>query len=170
MIKILKIQIKRYRSINDLILNIDSSLNISTICGRNNVGKTNVLRAIALFFNEINYDKKVDMPERKQFTGGGSKFPIISISFIENNILYEIIKDYDTSKLETNEDFVYKGKKNNIEIDEAEIKSFLKKIEFFYLPSINISFPRTINLLINEDFFDIEFGNTRLSKDKKKRL
>lgn len=168
MIKILKIQIKRYRSINDLILNIDSSLNISTICGRNNVGKTNVLRAIALFFNEINYDKKVDMPERKQFTGGGSKFPIISISFIENNILYEIIKDYDTSKLETNEDFVYKGKKNNIEIDEAEIKSFLKKIEFFYLPSINISFPRTINLLINEDFFDIEFGNTRLSKDKKK--
>ena len=52
MIRIENIQIKRYRSINDLTLNIDKNYNITTICGQNNVGKTNVLRAISLFFNK----------------------------------------------------------------------------------------------------------------------
>ncbi|OJV28679.1 MAG: hypothetical protein BGO32_02370 [Bacteroidetes bacterium 37-13] len=167
MIRIKKIQIKRYRSINDLTLNIDESYNISTICGRNNVGKTNVLRAIALFFNEIEYDKKIDMPERKQFTGGSSKFPVITIWFEEGSDKYEISKNYDTPK-ESKEDFLFDGIKNGTNLTEKEIIIFLKKIEFFYLESINISFPKTIGLLINEDFFEIEFGKTRLSKEKKK--
>jgi AAA15 family ATPase/GTPase len=49
MIRIESIHIKRFRSINDLTLNIDSTYNIVTVCGQNNVGKTNILRAISLF-------------------------------------------------------------------------------------------------------------------------
>lgn len=168
MIQINSILIKRFRSINDLTLEIDNDLNISTICGRNNVGKTNVLRAIALFFNEIEFDKKVDMPERKQMTGGGSKFPLITVCFTEGSDKFDIIKNYDTTKLDNQDDYFFKGTKNGIEIDKNQIEKFLKKIDFFYLESINISFPKTISVLINEDFFDIEFGRSRLSKDKKK--
>ena len=46
--KIKSIDIKRYRSIDDLKLVIDTSTNFISICGPNNVGKTNVLRALNL--------------------------------------------------------------------------------------------------------------------------
>ena len=52
--KIKEISIKRYRSILNLTLEIDDIDKISTICGANNVGKTNVLRAIDTFFNPSN--------------------------------------------------------------------------------------------------------------------
>ena len=50
-IKIEKVEIERFRSIlKKLELNIDISYNLISICGQNNVGKTNTLRAINLFF------------------------------------------------------------------------------------------------------------------------
>ena len=58
MLIITKVEIKRYRSINDLVINIDESHNIVTFCGQNNVGKTNILRAIALFFNKMTFHIK----------------------------------------------------------------------------------------------------------------
>lgn len=63
MIKITEFLIKRYRSINELKLNITEDYNISTICGQNNVDKTNVLRAISLFFDKIEFIFKEDVPE-----------------------------------------------------------------------------------------------------------
>jgi predicted ATP-dependent endonuclease of OLD family len=79
MLKITKIQIKRFRSINDLTLEIDSLHNIITICGQNNVGKTNVLRALSLFFNKVFFSFKDDVPEYKQMTLGASVYPYISL-------------------------------------------------------------------------------------------
>ncbi|MBK6785210.1 MAG: AAA family ATPase [Saprospiraceae bacterium] len=47
--KINKIHIKRFRSILDLKLEINTENNFSTICGANNSGKTNVLKALNIF-------------------------------------------------------------------------------------------------------------------------
>src|SRR3970040_370483 len=44
--KIKSITIKRFRSIMNLTLNIDELSYLITICGANNSGKTNVLRAL----------------------------------------------------------------------------------------------------------------------------
>ena len=43
MISIEKIKIERFRSILKLELSIDTSFNLVSICGQNNVGKTNTL-------------------------------------------------------------------------------------------------------------------------------
>lgn len=167
--KITKVDIKRFRSINNLSLDISNTSNLVTICGQNNVGKTNVLRAIKLFFKPLEFNYRQDIPEFKQMTGGASVYPIIIITFNQNNVIWRITKDFNPIKI--SEDSVLNhsitGKKNNIEITEKEILKELSKIHFFYLPSINISFPELINYIIDDQFLDIEFGKSRMSGKKK---
>lgn len=169
MIKILEIQIKRFRSINDLTLPISEDYNISTICGQNNVGKTNVLRAIRLFFDKSNFDFKKDVPEFKQMTLGATVYPLILLKFKDKKgDIYEIEKNYDIRRINESspKDYTLNGKKNNEELKEDEIKRFLESINLFFLPSINVSFPETINYLIDEKFLDIEFGNAKMKGKK----
>lgn len=82
MISIEKIKIERFRSILKLELSIDTSFNLVSICGQNNVGKTNTLRAINLFFNPEEYDIFLDRPVLKQAQGGASIDPTITITFL----------------------------------------------------------------------------------------
>lgn len=94
MLKIINVSIKRYRSIIDLALPIEDN-NIIVLCGKNNVGKTNTLRAINLFFHPEAYDVYLDMPKIKHATGGQSIYPLIELTFkdCENNIFYVITRD-----------------------------------------------------------------------------
>jgi predicted ATP-dependent endonuclease of OLD family len=166
--RISRIEIKRFRSINNLTLTISESSNLITICGQNNVGKTNILRALNLFFNKKEFDFKKDIPEFKQMTGGASVFPLIKITFTVNNNLWEISKNFDPKKITdtTENNYHLIGKKNTINIDEKETLKFLSSINFFYLPSINISFPEIINFLVDDQFLDIEFGKSRMKGKK----
>jgi predicted ATP-dependent endonuclease of OLD family len=170
MIKITEVLIKRYRSINELKLVITEDYNISTICGQNNVGKTNVLRAISLFFDKTDFVFKEDVPEYKQMTLGASIYPSISISIKDDkkNEEYYITKDYNIKKIadDSTKQYAISGKKNNSEIASNECEKFLESINVFYLPSINVSFPETINYLIDDKFLDIEFGNSRMKGKK----
>lgn len=170
MIKIENIQIKRYRSISDLTLNIDETYNIATICGQNNVGKTNVLRAISLFFNKTQFFFKEDVPEFKQMTLGATVYPLITLQLkdVKKNIIYSITKDYNIKKIEDDsiKQYTISGKKNDIEITSSECEKILESINVFFLPSINVSFPETINYLIDDKFLDIEFGNSRMKGRK----
>lgn len=170
MIRIENIQIKRYRSINDLTLNIDETYNIVTICGQNNVGKTNVLRAISLFFNKTKFIFNEDVPEFKQMTLGATVYPTIALQLkdVKKDITYSITKDYNIKKIEddSTKQYTVSGKKNDIEITSSECEKFLENINVFFLPSINVSFPETINYLIDDKFLDIEFGNSRMKGKK----
>src|SRR5690554_1605394 len=137
--RISNIEIKRFRSINNLKLEISENYNISTICGQNNVGKTNVLRALNIFFrpNEFNYKK--DVPEFKQMTGGASVFPLITIDFKNGNDTWKISKDFNPKKIpdDNTSNHLLVGKKNGIKTEQKEIEKELSKLYFFYLPSIN---------------------------------
>ena len=139
MIRIENIQIKRYRSINDLTLNIDKNYNITTICGQNNVGKTNVLRAISLFFNKTKFIFKEDVPEFKQMTLGATVYPLITLQLkdIKKDITYSITKDYNIKKIEddSTKQYTISGEKNNIKIEPNECEKFLESINVFFLPS-----------------------------------
>ncbi|MCK9482368.1 MAG: AAA family ATPase [Bacteroidia bacterium] len=170
MIRIENIKIKRYRSINDLILNLDETHNIITICGQNNVGKTNVLRAISLFFNKTDFSFKDDIPEYKQMTLGATVYPHISITIkdVKKNNSYSIVKDFNVKNIEDNsiKQYSITGKKDGIDITSKDCEKLLESINVLFLPSINVSFPETINYLIDDKFLDIEFGNTRMRGKK----
>lgn len=161
--KIRSIQIKRFRSILNLKLNLDSLEHITTICGANNAGKTNVLRAINLFFNPKDYKASEDSPNHK-FNGsrGGKVYPEISVDFEDNNIIYRITKAFDIEGISkiTGEKILLT--KEKLPLDDSSINSLLNKISFFYIPSINISFPDLINNLI-EEIYDLEYSNSRFS-------
>lgn len=83
---ITKIHIKRFRSILNLELEINELSKFITICGANNTGKTNVFRALNIFFNPDEYIDADDSPNHK-FHGsrGGTAFPEITIYFRNKN-------------------------------------------------------------------------------------
>lgn len=94
MIKIIHAEINRFRSIMSLELDFENDYNLVTICGKNNVGKTNVLRAINIFFNPDDYEPQTDMPVFKVATGGTTTHPKIVIQFLDDvsSTIYSIEK------------------------------------------------------------------------------
>ena len=170
MIKIKTIQIERYRSIINLKIEINNDNNFIAICGENNTGKTNTLRAIDLFFNPEKYKKDKDVPFHKlEGSRGGSISPKILIDFLlEDDDIYRIERNFDLNGLKET-----KGQKLKIEgirgnkedISHDETKKFLSKIQLFFIESINISFPDLIKKVI-EDVYDIEYSDSRFSGNK----
>jgi len=165
MIKIKEIHIKRYRSILDLKISVNDNNNLITICGENNTGKTNTLRAIDLFFNPEKYVPDRDIPYHK-FEGsrGGSVYPDISIDFlVEDGDIYRVHKKFNLDSIDKTEGKKLKitGIRNREEsMNDKAIKIFLGKINFFFIESINVSFPKLINNLIDE-LYDIEYSQSR---------
>ncbi|ULG74446.1 ATP-dependent nuclease [Macrococcus brunensis] len=108
-----KIQISNFRSYknNENVLKDIKNLNMFT--GKNNSGKTNILRAINLFFNPKEYDPKLDMNMIKQLTGGGTKHPKIKLEIHDENItinnknVFNIELDLNF-KVNANDKFSYK--------------------------------------------------------------
>lgn len=160
MLLIKKILIKRFRSIMDLKLDIDTNYNYITVCGENNVGKTNVLKAINLFFNPNTFNKTKDRPYTKQITGGSSKDPTIEIVFFdsEQNTTYTITRNFNIK----NNKVLYEtyGKNNNTKeiLKNDYIDKILSKVLFFYIDSININLPNSINNTIL-DIYDTEYND-----------
>lgn len=169
MIKITSIKIQRFRSILNLELKVDDPSNIITICGPNNVGKTNVLRAINLFFNPELYVQSDDIPTIKVATGGGSIHPKIQLTIYDESesIYYEITRDFGakdgntlSGKLSSEN-----GPKKKTIITLDNINQILSKIEFIFIPSINTNMPELIEL-ITQDMLDIRYDKSRFSQNK----
>jgi predicted ATP-dependent endonuclease of OLD family len=164
MIKIQSIQIERYRSILNLKLEFNEHNNFITICGENNTGKTNTLRAINLFFNPDKYNPQADIPFHKlEGSRGAATAPKISIEFLlQDDDIYRIQRSFNLTELEntTGKKLKSNTRTNHEEMNENEINIFLRKIEFFFIESINISFPKVINSII-EDIYDIEYDKSR---------
>ncbi|PSF34955.1 hypothetical protein C7H19_18290 [Aphanothece hegewaldii CCALA 016] len=165
MIKIKNIQIERYRSIINLKLEVNTDNNFITICGENNTGKTNTLRAIDLFFNPDKYNRQADVPFHKlEGSRGGATTPKISIDFLlDDEDIYRISRSFDLDKITKTTGKKLKNKNfrdKQEDMTDHEINNFFSKIEFFFAESINISFPKLINQII-EDIYDIEYDKTR---------
>lgn len=174
MIKISSVTIKRFRSIIDMTLPISSENNMISICGQNNVGKTNTLRAINLFFHPELYERQIDMPKIKNATGGQAIYPRIEVTFYDDkkNEYYEIIRDIkDYSGTEEGlkgAAYFLKGKRkvNKTNLSKEEITKILSSIEFIYIESINIMIPELIKNL-TEDMIDVQYDRARFTQSKK---
>lgn len=142
----------------NLNLNIEDLSEIITICGANNSGKTNILRALEIFFKPFKYIPEYDAPNHK-FNGsrGQSVYPEISIIFSDDINKYEIKKIFDINGLKSTT-----AKLNGEILSTDKIDQFLSKFSFFYIPSININFPELVNNLI-EEIYDLEYEKTRFT-------
>lgn len=173
MIKIVGIQINRYRSILSLDINLDCDNNLVAICGKNNVGKTNTLKAIRLFFQPDEFNMN-DVPTIKIATGGQSVYPKIAITFINtlNSTYYNITRtfknDVDFNNKLTGYSYSLKGKsktnKKVLTIDE--INTFLDEIYFVFIDSVNVFLPDLIGK-ITDDMISVQYDRARFSLSKK---
>ena len=123
--------------------------------GKNNVGKTNVLRAIYLFFNPETYEPISDRNMVKQITGGASKDPKIDIEFIDDELIKGSEKKYRISCNLNNENLYsvsnttddVKGKLNN----SAVIKKYMdRKFKCIYLSTTDENIEKQSNSIIND--------------------
>lgn len=176
MIRIVNCNISRYRSILSMTMDISSDLNLVALCGQNNVGKTNTLRAINLFFNPATYAPEVDMPKIKHATGGQSIHPKIELTFWddETDTYYTLCRDmkaYSESLPDltlSGSSFKLDGKKKKDKHNLAleEVKTVLNQIEFVYIESINTFIPELIGN-IAEGIINVEYDRARFSQSRK---
>lgn len=176
MIRIVNCDISRYRSILSMAMDISNELNLIALCGRNNVGKTNTLRAMNLFFNPEIYSPEIDMPKIKHATGGQSVHPKIEITFWDDitDTYYMLSRDMKTYSESqpylslSGLSFKIEGKKKKDKHDLTleEIKNVLDQIEFVYIESINTFIPELIGK-ITEGIINVEYDKARFSQSKK---
>jgi len=148
--RIAKISVQNYRSIKKLTLNIPSGQAPIIICGANNVGKTNYLRAVNLFFNERGFQAHDDIPFEivEAIRGAGFK-STVAIDFYEDTSKERIlIKKIFTTKLGENQIVrsgykkISRGKK--VDLSEIEIKKFLDNFLYILLESSNVHIPELV--------------------------
>lgn len=173
MITITDITINRFRSIISLSLHISRQENLIALCGKNNVGKTNTLRAINLFFNPQSFQRTIDMPKIKNATGGQSIFPKIDITFYDTEtdkytiITRDIREDINGNDSLSGYEYELHGKRkqNKVIKTYSELCDFLSKIEFVYIESINTFMPELISNLTN-DMIDIQYNKARFTESR----
>lgn len=158
MIKICSVTILNYRSFRNKRNIFGGLRNINLVVGKNNMGKTNILRAIYIFFNPEMYDSQIDRNMIKQVTGGQAKDPKITIEFEDDEILpekkekYKICCDWNSRDSEP----IYTIKDCCEEIaqkleNSARIKSYINAhIKCIYLSTTDVAIEAQTEALFNE--------------------
>ncbi|HBY21582.1 MAG: hypothetical protein A2Y24_04635 [Clostridiales bacterium GWE2_32_10] len=127
-----KVIVKRYRSINNLeILFKDGEPLI--ICGSNNIGKTNFLRALDLFFSldkeKFNAQRDVPFNIADGSRGDGYNTEITAEFYDEEKNCIVLIKEKYTEKDDVGRELTISGKKGkqNRKLYLMKLKSLRKK-------------------------------------------
>lgn len=143
--RFVKFQVKNFRSLLDVTLNIDNS-NINTICGENNIGKTNFLRALNLFFNHNNgveYNQNEDRPYHIQKgSGGGRKTELIGY-FIKNNATHILKIEFHRDRI------VYILDKALVEW--KTVKDIIESFKLLFIEASNVNMPSVISAILEND-------------------
>jgi predicted ATP-dependent endonuclease of OLD family len=145
-----KITINNYRSIKRLVLAVPKSGGPVIICGANNVGKTNFLRAVDLFFNQTNFIASNDIPyEIVEATRGAGYKTTITIDFLEDKekTRYSIKKVFREELGEnvidtTGHKSVSRGKRQ--QLTEGEVNKFLDNFRFLFVEASNVNIPALV--------------------------
>ena len=149
-IKIEKLQINNFRSFKNIGNEISDLEQLNIFTGKNNVGKTNVLRALNLFFNPELYNSSIDMNAIKQITGGGTKDPVIKIYFIDDELEKGKSNNYYI-KLDLNKKKYISNSKTSKLADSNRIKDYLQgKFKCIYLSTTDQDLSSQAYNLIND--------------------
>ena len=156
--KFVTFEAKRFRSLISVKVNISDSLPV-VICGENNIGKTNFLRAMNLFFNHLHDDGlfvgSEDIPHHIYHARGGSSKSTELIGTFQSDSEKKVI----SITFKEHEEPTYKI--NNAKVEKPEVESILKDFKYFFIESNNINVP----LLMSEVLED----QGLMSLDKKRQ-
>lgn len=131
--------------------------------GENNVGKTNILRAIYLFFNPHTYDRKKDQSEIKRITGGGTQHPSIELKLEElDSENKHIVIKCDLNKVGTKE--IYSSKNFGYETEKS-IKRILGTYKCVFISTTDVDIEKQAEDATNDML--IKFYKKRSREIKK---
>ena len=155
------ITIRYFRSVYTLAL--DNCKDITVISGKNDVGKSNILKALNLFFNgQTDYlhlynfedDYSIDRKEEvRKDTIKGQQFISITVRFLRGNMMqnslppsFSVTRRWDkhSSEYKTTSDVqprmrqyaLKEGIKYSERITATFLSTFLNRIKFLYIPAI----------------------------------
>ena len=151
-----KIEIQYFRSIYRMKINSIEDINVLT--GKNDVGKSNVLKALNLFFNNCvveqgdfdfisNYNLK-RLEEVRKETIKGKQYIQIKVTFLRGNRYEKTLPERftvsrkwnrDSREPQTTDDLEISLKRKGITIsnrNRASLTRFLGKMQYFYIPAI----------------------------------
>jgi len=139
-----------------------------TICGENNIGKTNVLEAINIFFNHLNepslYLPERDIPHHIYYgRGGETQNTEITAKFSNSDGLAI------TTKVKFKKDcsIEYIASSTNQEKNQLDHKKIvsevIKQFKYFYVESNNVDIPKLVSELFASD------GLVKLDKKRAKQ-
>ena len=148
-----EIEIHNYRSISKIKLKVNKG-KMTVICGANNVGKTNLLRALDLFFSLDlkKFDVTRDIPYQiaEGSRGQGYKTKIIG-KFCGAKEEKIIIEAQFLNRKNSSNILVLSGTKNKVVMKESEVKKFLREFKFIFIESSNVDLSKKISELVNDE-------------------
>lgn len=162
--KIIEFEIRNFRSILKLKIQPKED-NLLIICGVNNIGKTNFLRALHLFFNPIedNFEPERDIPYHisEASRGSGYKTTLIGkIKEIESGKTYSIKQEF--TQIKGIKKISISGKLDNQGINEPEIMKFLdSKFKLFFIEASNVNIPQLIKEIVNDEILPLSLDRRR---------
>lgn len=164
--KITRIHIHHFRSIADLTIDLPNNGEPTVICGPNNVGKTNILRALNLFFYE-NFTAEDDVPYHIVEGSRGQGFKsAIEVTFWNEKMQtrWTIKKDFTRQKNIIN---VKKtgGKhvlrKSKSKLTPTEIDNFLKDFWYIFVEASNVNLPKIVIDVVKTDVLSAGLDHLR---------
>lgn len=155
----------RYRSLKDVTINFQQDLT-TVICGENNIGKTNLLRALDLFFNfedETKFTPNEDIPYHKFYgsRGASANVELEGIIVTAEEKEHKIKIKYEIDGSITTQ--LNKEKNKNKEIEEI-----FSKFRYFFVESNNVNIPQLLSsTLENEGLLPLDTKRGKQSKSLK---
>ncbi|MGG2197541.1 ATP-dependent nuclease [Paenibacillus validus] len=152
-LQIVKANIKHYRSIDEMTIEFKNGEPL-IICGANNIGKTNFLRALDLFFSmdpeKFSY---FDIPYHIAEGSRGNGFKSdITVNFVSttNKDTYQIRTIFSTKNNENS--LQVTGKKNGKAMTSEDARMVVRQsYKFMFIESNNINLPSIISEIFKED-------------------
>ena len=146
--KLIHFHVKRYRSLLDVKIDIPNDQPL-VICGENNIGKTNFLRALNLFFNHFHNDNLFkpheDIPHHIYYGSRGNR--------TSSELTAKIEIDGETTTIKTT--FKFDGtiiyKINNKQCTNKDALETLSKFDFIFIESHNIQLPQLISIILEKE-------------------
>ena len=140
--------VKHYRSLLDVKVKIGNK-QPTIICGENNIGKTNLLRAMDLFFNHMNssceFEAQNDIPHHVYYGSESGKAKTELVGYFKKNdeiISLKVVFD----------------RKNNVKyfqgrevLTKEKAKEILSDFRFLFIESNNVNLPKLISVALEND-------------------
>lgn len=143
-----KFQIKNFRSLINVNVKFIDNLPI-VISGENNIGKTNFLRALNVYFNHIHdknlYHAETDIPHHIYYGSRGGRTKTELIGEFENH--GKIIKLLVRFDAKGNSSYKLDSK----DINDNKAFEFLSEFKFIFIESHNIHLPSLIGAILEKD-------------------